>query len=76
MPIPFWAGHYIGLPFLERGRDPKKGLDCWGLVRLILREQFDHRLPSYTEFYDSTDNQETRRQVDQNNAVWLEFCTK
>ena len=46
MQIPYWAGHYIGLPFLEHGRSIR-GLDCWGLVRLVLHEQFDVCLPSY-----------------------------
>lgn len=56
MPIPFWAGHYIGLPFKERGRD-SAGLDCWGLVRLVLQEQFDIQVPSYTHCYASSIDQ-------------------
>lgn len=56
MPIPYWAGHYIGAPFKERGRDIK-GLDCWGLVRLILMEQFDIYPPSYTTSYASSVNE-------------------
>ena len=27
----------IGVPFVSRGRDPKIGLDCWGLVMEIGR---------------------------------------
>lgn len=57
MPIPYWAGHYIGLPFKERGRNIK-GLDCWGLVRLALMEQFDIYPPSYISSYSSTINQD------------------
>lgn len=57
MPIPFWAGHYIGLPYKSRGRD-SAGLDCWGLVRLILHEQMDIQVPCYTAFYDSATNHE------------------
>ena len=53
MPIPFWAGHYIGLPFQEHGRSVA-GLDCWGLARLILAEQFDVQVPSYTQCYQSS----------------------
>ncbi len=37
MPVPIWAGRYIGLPFAEHGRD-RGGIDCWGLVRLTLLE--------------------------------------
>lgn len=50
MPIPYWAGHYIGLPFCEYGRTVA-GTDCWGLVRLVLQEQFAAVLPSYAADY-------------------------
>jgi cell wall-associated NlpC family hydrolase len=44
--IPAWVQGYIGIPFLEKGRD-RDGLDCWGLHMLLQREQFGHEFPDY-----------------------------
>lgn len=46
--LPVWAQRYIGIPYraLGRGRD---GCDCWGLLAMILREQFGRELPDYTQ---------------------------
>lgn len=37
---------YVGLPFKRMGRT-REGLDCWGLVRLVLMENGGPQLPSY-----------------------------
>lgn len=36
----------IGIPFVDGGRDPRQGLDCWGLVLEIFR-RCDIVLPDY-----------------------------
>lgn len=41
-----WAEKYVGLPFVDGGRD-WKGCDCWGLVKLILQTECGIEVPSY-----------------------------
>lgn len=42
-----WAAKYIGIPFVDGGRD-MDGCDCWGLVRMVLRDRANIDLPSYS----------------------------
>jgi len=53
--LPDWVNAYVGLPFKVHGRD-RDGIDCWGLVRLVLADQFGRRLPSYAGGYASVED--------------------
>lgn len=46
--LPAWVAGYVGLPYKKLGRS-RRGVDCWGLVRLVLIEQFSQDLPEYGE---------------------------
>jgi hypothetical protein len=48
-----WSAQYIDLPWQEKGRS-RAGVDCYGLVRLVLMEQCGIELPSFTGAYLST----------------------
>ena len=37
---------YIGIPFKSRGRD-ELGIDCYGLTRMVLRNEFGKELPDF-----------------------------
>lgn len=44
---------FVGLPFRDHGRD-RNGADCWGGVRLVLRELRGIVLPDYGSGYHGT----------------------
>jgi cell wall-associated NlpC family hydrolase len=46
MELPVWADQYIGWTYREGGRD-RPEVDCWGLFRIIQKEQFGRDLPLY-----------------------------
>ena len=48
-----WTNEYIGLPYKLYGRT-KRGIDCWGLVRLVYSDRFGVELPSYSQNYSHT----------------------
>lgn len=45
--LPSWVSSYIGIPWVEGGRDRDRGLDCYGAVRLVLEEHGGVRLPRF-----------------------------
>lgn len=42
-----WADKFVGIPFCLDGRDPKVGLDCFGLVRAAVKEVIGIELSDY-----------------------------
>jgi len=48
-----WISDYVDVPYVKKGRTIV-GLDCWGLVRLVLMEQFGVFLPSFDDTHDAT----------------------
>ncbi|MBQ4331369.1 MAG: C40 family peptidase [Spirochaetaceae bacterium] len=50
-----WAADYIGIPFVSGGRD-RTGLDCYGLLRLVMAEQYGYQLPLLDSGYDNALN--------------------
>jgi cell wall-associated NlpC family hydrolase len=47
-----WSDRYVGIPWADRGRT-RAGCDCYGLARLIYREELGIALPDYREDYAS-----------------------
>lgn len=54
-----WTNNYIRIPFILRGRS-HEGADCWGIIRLVLEEQFGIVVPSYDEL-DYENIKDTRK---------------
>jgi cell wall-associated NlpC family hydrolase len=73
-----WTDKYIGIPFKEGGRDPNKGLDCFGLIKLVYKEEFEIDLPDYNIHYSKTndkvshkkDMQELDKYIENAISVW------
>ena len=64
-------GDLVGRPYVAGGRDPETGLDCWGLVREVLRRQ-GVVLPAYGEhiWHDDSDSAEVAEQLLAGAADW------
>jgi len=56
-----WVKNYIGIPFVSNGRN-KEGCDCYGLVRLVLWNEYGVELPELSDDYaDARNIAETAR---------------
>lgn len=67
-----WPREYIGIGFREKGRD-REGVDCWGLYRLILKEQFGILISSYAEEYDSTEHRDQIAKIIRDGTIKLSW---
>jgi cell wall-associated NlpC family hydrolase len=43
-----WYNKYVGLPYKHLGTDPKTGIDCFNLCKLIYKERLDIDIPYTT----------------------------
>lgn len=65
-----WWNDYLGLPYVANGRE-RKGLDCWGLVRLVHAEVFDNELPSFSDQYVVSERDKTAELIALNKESWV-----
>ena len=65
---------YVGIPFKDPG-DSFKGCDCYGLVKLLYREEFGLSLPEVGDLYTSAYK---RHEVDKTLSAHIDYdwCKK
>jgi len=64
-----WVKKYVGIPFVSNGRT-LAGCDCYGLVRLVLRNEYGIDLPELSDNYaDALNVKETARLFAENLPV-------
>ena len=67
-----WALEYIGIKWVNGGRDIKTGVDCWGLLCHIYKIHYGISLPLFIGV-DATDNLTVSRMIDDKKSQWLEI---
>ena len=58
---------YLIVPFVPHGRD-MNGCDCWGLVRLILKEEINISLPSFNSAYEELNTTAAMEAIENNKS--------
>jgi hypothetical protein len=64
-----WHNKYIGIPFLDKGRDIN-GIDCWGLVRLVYKQEYNIDLPNFSTNYEADDTEQMKDLLAQYKEGW------
>lgn len=60
---------YVGIKFKDKGRDTN-GIDCWGLARLIYKNEYNIDLPSFTSDYEADDTIRMQELIAQYKEGW------
>lgn len=61
---------YVGIPYLDKGRDPTIGLDCWGLSRYVYSEEFNIQLPDFSGEYTGDDTKRISELISIHKESW------
>lgn len=67
-----WSNEYINIPFKEHGRD-RSGCDCWGLARIIYKEQLGLDLPTLINYENTKDSHAIAELYENEHLKWQEI---
>lgn len=67
-----WSNKYVGIPYKDYGRDTS-GIDCWGLARLVYKNEFNIDLPSFTDSYQVGDREALQELISRNKESWTKL---
>lgn len=68
-----WWQKYIGIPFKEKGRG-NGGLDCYGLLQQVYRQERGIELPDMTNLYETTQDKHLAKMIDSERRKWNEVA--
>ena len=70
--LPAWTADYVGLPCKDGGRD-RQGLDCYGLLRLVINDRFAGAVPEYEgiAYRSGADKDRLAALMDERVRLWM-----